>query len=116
MIIKKNSLIISIFLILFTQQLFANEKIGSVNKIEGNLKAINESGEERELSVYDELYLLDEIISSNGGATIQFDDNSTIILKNNTSFKVTEFNISGAKDIFIGETIKGSVIIESEDC
>jgi len=113
MIIKKNSLLISIFLFIFTQQLFANEKIGTVNKIEGNLKAINESGEERELSVYDELYLLDEIISSNGGATIQFDDNSTIILKNNTSFKVTEFNISGAKDIFVGETIKGSVIVES---
>jgi len=113
MIIKKNSLLISIFLILFTQQLFANEKIGSVNKIEGNLKAVNESGDERELSVYDELYLLDEIVSSNGGATIQFDDNSTIILKNNTSFKVTEFNISGAKDIFVAETIKGSVIVES---
>jgi len=113
MIIKKNSLLISIILMFFTQQLFANEKIGTVNKIEGNLKAINESGEERELSVYDELYLLDEIVSSNGGATIQFDDNSTIILKNNTSFKVTEFNISGAKDIFVGETIKGSVIVES---
>ena len=113
MILKKNSLLISIFLILFTQQLFANEKIGTVNKIEGNLKAINENGEEQELSVYDELYLLDEIITSNGGATVQFDDNSTIILKNNTSFKVTEFNISGAKDIFIGETIKGSVIVES---
>ena len=113
MIIKKNSLLISIFLLFFSQQLFANEKIGTVNKIEGNLKAINESGEERELSVYDELYLLDEIVASNGGATIQFDDNSTIILKNNTSFKVTEFNISGAKDIFVGETIKGSVIVES---
>ena len=113
MIIKKNSLLISIFLLFFSQQLFANEKIGTVNKIEGNLKAINESGEERELSVYDELYLLDEIVVSNGGATIQFDDNSTIILKNNTSFKVTEFNISGAKDIFVGETIKGSVIVES---
>jgi len=113
MIIKKNSLLISIILMFFTQQLFANEKIGTVNKIEGALKVINESGEERELSVYDELYLLDEIVASNGGATIQFDDNSTIILKNNTSFKVTEFNISGAKDIFIGETIKGSVIVES---
>ena len=113
MIIKKNSLLISIFLILFTSHLFANEKIGTVNKIEGSLKAINENGEEQELSVYDELYLLDEIITSNGGATVQFDDNSTIILKNNTSFKVTEFNISGAKDIFIGETIKGSVIVES---
>jgi hypothetical protein len=113
MIIKKNSLLISIFLLIFTQQLFANEKIGTVNKIEGNLKAINESGEERQLSVYDELYLLDEIVSYNGGATIQFDDNSTIILKNNTSFKVTEFDISGAKDIFVGETIKGSVIVES---
>jgi hypothetical protein len=113
MIIKKNSLVIIFFLLFFSQQLFANEKIGTVNKIEGNLKAINESGEERELNVYDELYLLDEIISSNGGATIQFDDNSTIILKNNTSFKITEFNISGAKDIFVGETTKGSVIVES---
>jgi hypothetical protein len=113
MIIKKNSLVIIFFLLFFSQQLFANEKIGTVNKIDGNLKAINESGEERELSVYDELYLLDEIVASDGGATIQFDDNSTIILKNNTSFKITEFNISGAKDIFVGETTKGSVIVES---
>ena len=107
------SLILLFVILLFNQKIFAEEKIGTVNKFSGELKAINKDGEERVLDVYDDLFLLDEIITSSGSATVQFNDNSTIIFKKNTSFKVTEFNLSGAKDIFIGEVMKGSVVIES---
>jgi hypothetical protein len=107
------SLILLFVIFLFSQKVFAEEKIGTVNKFSGELKAINNDGEERVLDVYDDLFLLDEIITSSGSATLQFNDNSTIIFKKNTSFKVTEFNMSGAKDIFEGEVIKGSVVIES---
>src|SRR6056300_701464 len=107
------SLLLLFVILSFTQKVFAEEKIGTVNKFSGELKAINKDGEERVLDVYDDLFLLDEIITSSGSATIQFNDNSTIIFKKNTSFKVTEFNLSGAKDIFIGEVMKGSVVIES---
>jgi len=107
------SLLLLFVILSFTQKVFAEEKIGSVNKFSGELKAINKDGEERALDVYDDLFLLDEIITSSGSATVQFNDNSTIIFKKNTSFKVTEFNLSGAKDIFIGEVMRGSVVIES---
>jgi len=107
------SLLLLFVILSFTQKIFAEEKIGTVNKFYGELKAINKDGEERVLDVYDDLFLLDEIITSSGSATIQFTDNSTIIFKKNTSFKVTEFNLSGAKDIFEGEVMKGSVVIES---
>lgn len=107
------SLLLLFLILSFTQEVFAEEKIGTVNKFSGELKAINKDGEERVLDVYDDLFLLDEIVTSSGSATVQFNDNSTIIFKKNTSFKVTEFNLSGAKDIFIGEVMKGSVVIES---
>jgi len=107
------SLVLLFVILLFSHKVFAEEKIGTVNKFSGELKAVNKDGEERVLDVYDDLFLLDEIITSSGSASIQFNDNSTIIFKKNTSFKVTEFNLSGAKDIFIGEVMKGSVVIES---
>jgi hypothetical protein len=107
------SLLFLFVILSFTQEVFAEEKIGTVNKFSGELKAINKDGEERVLDVYDDLFLLDEIITSSGSATVQFNDNSTIIFKKNTSFKVTEFKMSGAKDVFEGEVMKGSVVIES---
>ena len=56
----------------------------------------------------------DEIVTNElSTATVQYKDNSTIIIKKSSSFKVTGFNITGLKNIFLGEVQKGSVIIES---
>ena len=75
------SLVLLFVILSFSQKVFTEEKIGTVNKFSGELKAVNKDGEERVLDVYDDLFLLDEIITSSGSATVQFNDNSTIIFK-----------------------------------
>ena len=73
-------------------------KIGSITEIEGEVIAITEEGDERILDVFDEIYLKDEIlIGESSSATVQFDDNTTIVMKELTSLNVSEFEKSGSK-------------------
>ena len=119
---KKNtlnykSIFIKIFLLyLFTINLSYSEgtKIGSITEIDGEVIAITEDGDERILDVYDEIYLKDEIlIGESSSATIQFDDNTTIVMKELTSLNVSEFEKSGAKQKFQAKVGKGKIIIET---
>ena len=73
--------------IFFTNIAFSEgTKIGSITEINGEVIAITEEGDERILDVYDEIYLKDEIlIGESSSATIQFDDNTTIVMKELTS-------------------------------
>ena len=51
--------------------------------------------------MFDEIFLNDEIlIGEVSSATIQFDDNTTIVMKELTSLNVSEFEKSGAKQNF----------------
>ena len=89
-------------------------KIGSITEIEGEVIAITEEGDERVLDVFDEIYLKDEIlIGEVSSATIQFDDNTTIVMKELTSLNVSEFEKSGAKQKFQAKVGKGKIIIET---
>jgi hypothetical protein len=89
-------------------------KIGSITEIEGEVIAITEEGDERVLDVFDEIYLKDEIlIGEVSSATIQFDDNTTIVMKELTSLNVSEFEKSGAKQKFQAKVSKGKIIIET---
>ena len=85
--------------IFFTNIAFSEgTKIGSITEINGEVIAITEEGDERILDVYDEIYLKDEIlIGESSSAPIQFDDNTTIVMKELTSLNVSEFEKSGAK-------------------
>ena len=66
------------------------------------------------MDVYDEIYLKDEIlIGESSSATIQFDDNTTIVMKELTSLNVSEFEKSGAKQKFQAKVGKGKIIIET---
>ena len=106
-------LVFSFFLILINKT-YSEEKIGSIVTLKEEVFAINAEGEKRLLDLYDEIFLQDEILTNElSSATIQYNDSSTIIVKKSSSFKVTDFNIIGLKDIFIGKVKKGSVIIES---
>ena len=92
----------------------SENKIGSITQLNGDVIAITESGDERQLQVFDEIYLLDEIlIGESSSATIQFSDSTTIILKELTSLNITEFEKSEAKNIFRSKLGKGEIIIES---
>ena len=92
----------------------SEEKIGSVVNLKNEVYAVNIDGEKRFLDLYDEIFLQDEILTNElSTVTIQYNDSSTIIIKESSSFKVADFNITGLKDIFLGKVKKGSVIIES---
>jgi predicted nucleic acid-binding protein len=89
-------------------------KIGSITEIEGEVIAITEEGDERVLDVFDEIFLKDEIlIGESSSATLQFDDNTTIIMKELTSLNISEFENSEAKKTFQAKLGKGEIIIES---
>ena len=101
------------FLILINTAL-SEEKIGSIVSLKNEVFAINVDGEKRLLDLYDAISLQDEIVTNElSTATVQYNDNSTIIIKKSSSFKVTDFNITGLKGVFLGKVQKGSVIIES---
>ena len=94
---------------------FSNDlKIGSITEITGEVIAITEEGDERILDNLDEIFLKDEIlIGESSSATLQFDDNTTIVMKELTSLNVSEFENSGAKKTFQAKVGKGKIIIES---
>ena len=118
-----NTSFIKIYLLLILTSLFflisinithSEEKIGSIVSLKEEVFAINADGEKRLLDLYDEILLQDKIVTNElSTATVQYNDNSTIIIKKSSSFKVTDFNITGLKNIFLGEVQKGSAIIES---
>ena len=113
---KIYSLLILTFLFFLTSinASYSVEKIGSMVSLKNEVFAINADGEKRLLDLYDEIFLQDEILTNElSSATVQYNDSSTVIIKKSSSFKVTDFNITGLKDIFIGVVEKGSVIIES---
>jgi len=113
---KIYSLLILIFLffLILINKTYSEKKIGSIVSHKEEVFAINAEGEKRLLDLYDEILLQDEIVTNElSTATVQYNDNSTIIIKKSSSFKVTDFNITGLKNIFLAEVKKGSVIIES---
>ena len=77
----------------------ANEnKIGSVTEINGTIIAITDKLNERDLLIHDPIFINEEIFVTEGSsATIQFEDNTAIIMKELTSLNVSEFENSGAK-------------------
>ena len=88
-------IIIVYILLLFNDLAFAQNKIGSVTAIEGSAISINTNDEERELSIFDSIYTNDEIfVSEDSTLTIQYLDNTTIILKEFTNLNVYEFEKS----------------------
>ena len=97
-------ILISLFFLISINKTHSEEKIGSIVSLKNEVFAINAEGEKRLLNLYDEILLQDEILTNElSSATVQYNDNSTIIIKKSSSFKVTDFNITGLKDVFIGK-------------
>ena len=107
-------IIIVYILLLFNDLAFAENKIGSVTAIEGSAISINTNDEERELSIFDSIYTNDEIfVSEDSTLTIQYLDNTTIILKEFTNLNVYEFEKSEIVEKFNAKLEKGEIVIES---
>ncbi len=114
--LKYFSLLIKILLFsLLSQYTLANDdKIGTVTEINGTIVAINEELEERDLLIHDPFFLNEEIFVTEGSsATIQFNDSTTVIMKELTSINVSEFENSKKNPKLKAELVKGKIIIES---
>ena len=109
----KLTLLILIFFSLLNNS-WSDEKIGSVTNINGYVISIDKKGNEKELSIYDPVFLDEEIfVSDSSSVTIQYGDNTTIILKEFTSFNVNDFENSEVRKKFKAEVKKGEIVIES---
>ncbi len=108
--------LIKILLIsLLSSYALANDnKIGTVTEINGTIVAINDELEERDLLIHDPFFLNEEIFVTEGSsATIQFNDSTTVIMKELTSINVSDFENSIKNPKFKAELVKGKIIIES---
>ena len=115
-ILKYLSLLIKIlFFSLLSQYTLANgDKIGTVTEINGTIVAINDQLEERDLLIHDPFFLNEEIFVTEGSsATIQFNDSTTVIMKELTSINVSEFENSKKNPKLKAELLKGKIVIES---
>ena len=114
--LKYFSYLIKILLIsLLSSYTLANDnKIGTVTEINGTIVAINDELEERDLLIHDPFFLNEEIFVTEGSsATIQFNDSTTVIMKELTSINVSEFENSKKNPKLKAELVKGKIIIES---
>jgi len=109
-------LLIKILLFVFISSFAAaNEnKIGSITEVNGTIIAITDELEERDLLIHDPIFLNEEIFVTEGSsATIQFNDSTTVIMKELTSINVSEFENSKKNPKLKAELLKGKIIIES---
>ncbi|MDA7734252.1 FecR domain-containing protein [Candidatus Pelagibacter sp.] len=105
---------ILLFSLLSQYTLAKDDKIGSVTEIKGTIVAINDEFEERDLLIHDPFFLNEEIFVTEGSsATIQFNDSTTVIMKELTSINVSEFENSKKNPKLKAELVKGKIIIES---
>ena len=104
-----------IFSLFFGTIVFAEEnQIGAISEINGNAVIKNKASEERETSLFDPIFLNDEIIvKGNSSITLEFDDGTSVILKEFTSYKVTDYINSKSSPSFYSEVSSGKVVVET---
>jgi hypothetical protein len=114
--LKYFGLLIKILLFVFISSFtLANEnKIGSITEVNGTIIVITDELEERDLLIHDPIFLNEEIFVTEGSsATIQFNDNTAIIMKELTSLNISEFENSKQNPKFKAKLLKGKITIES---
>ena len=105
--------VLILFIVTFSIKADENN-IGTVSEIKGEAVAINNDLEERGLNVFDSIFTNEEIFTTeNSSITLQFNDNTTIIMKELTSLVVSEFQNSKLDPKFKSKVSKGKIVIET---
>ena len=90
--------------------------IGIVSEVIGVVIAINDELEERDLNVFDPIFSNEEIFTTENSSTtlqLQFNDDTSIIMKELTSLVVSDFENSKLDPEFKAKVSKGKIIIET---
>ena len=105
--------VLILFLVTFSLKADENN-IGIVSEIKGEAVAINDDLEERDLNVFDSIFSNEEIFTTeNSSITLQFNDDTTIIMKELTSLVVSEFQNSKLDPKFKSKVSKGEIVVET---
>ena len=104
-----------IFSFIFISISLAEEnQIGTISEINGNAIIKTNDSEQRDVSLFDHIHLNEEIIVKvNSSITLEFDDGTSIILKEFTSYKVTDYINTKSSPSFYSEVSSGKVIVET---
>jgi len=104
-----------IFSLFFGSIVVAEEnQIGIISEINGSAIIKTNDSEQRDSSLFDPIFLNDEIIvQGNSSITLEFDDGTSVILKEFTSYKVTDYINSKSNPIFNSEVSSGKVVVET---
>ena len=105
--------VLILFIVTFSIKADENN-IGIVSEIKGVVIAISEDLEERDLDVFDSIFSNDEIFTTESSSiTLQFNDNTTIIMKELTSLVVSDFVNSKLDPKFKSKVSKGKIVVET---
>jgi len=104
-----------IFCLFFGSIVIAEEnQIGTISEINGSAIIKNKDSDERDISLFDPIFLNEEIIvKGNSSITLEFDDGTSVVLKEFTSYKVTDYLNAKSSPIFYSEVSSGRVIVET---
>src|SRR6056300_963356 len=104
-----------IFSLFFGSIVVAEEnQIGAISEINGSAIIKNKDSEERDTTLFDPIFLNDEIIvQGNSSITLEFDDGTSVILKEFTSYKVTDYINTKSSPSFYSEVSSGKVVVET---
>ena len=106
--------VLILFIVTFSLKADENNNIGVVSEIKGEAVAINDDLEERDLNVFDSIFSNEEIFTTeNSSITLQFNDDTTIIMKELTSLVVSEFLNSKLDPKFKSKVSKGEIVVET---
>ena len=105
--------VLILFIVTFSLKADENN-IGIVSEIKGEAVTINDDLEERDLNVFDSIFSNEEIFTTeNSSITLQFNDHTTIIMKELTSLVVSEFLNSKLDPKFKSKVSKGKIVVET---
>ena len=105
--------VLILFIVTFSSKADVNN-IGTVSEIKGEAVAINDDLEERDLNVFDSIFSNEEIFTTeNSSITLQFNDDTTIIMKELTSLIVSDFVNSKLNPKFKSKVSKGEIVVET---
>ena len=106
--------VLILFIVTFSLKADENINIGIVSEIKGEAVAINDDLKQRDLNVFDSIFSNEEIFTTeNSSITLQFNDDTTIIMKELTSLVVSDFVNSKLDPKFKAKVSKGEIVVET---
>ena len=100
--------------LIFFAKVYAQEPVGFITDIKGEVKKINDDKKEIQVNIYDQI-AIDQLVIVEKFATVTFllKDNSILTLKNGASVIISDFDDQGSRPKLIISIEEGEFVFES---